>query len=412
MNQRKREITVIGAGLIGSAIAWRLATEGHPVRVLDPEAPGAGGASYGNVGHIAAELVEPLPSPKLLLTFWKELVQFGGPLHMPMRHWFGLLPWSLRFALAAFKRSENTRALAPLVRSASADFQQMLDAFGRSDLLRRNGHYQIWYGARAEALAAAEAAHMATLEIPTQPADAAWLTAQATRAQSGHIAGLHFPSCGHVLDPAEVAKACADAAIAAGARFEISTVQRIRRQGAGVRITHTQGEFDTEAAVVAAGVWSKALLEALGLRVPLQPAYGYHVELPGEPAQIDAPILYSDQRLLVTPMQGRLRASSFMEFSGLHSKIDPWKFERLDQLLAQVGYPKSDPSRRWRGPRPILPDYLPGLGQVPDAPIYYAIGHQHIGLTLAPMTAALMANAIAGQSPQVPIQAFDLRRFG
>lgn len=411
MSIKKREITIIGAGLIGSALAWKLASQGHTVRVLDPEPPGFGGASYGNVGHIAAELVEPLPSPKLLLTFWKELVQFGGPLHMPMRHWFGLLPWSLRFAMAAFRRAENTRTLAPLVRTATTDFEQMLAAFGRADLLRQNGHYQIWYGAQAQLAANAEAAQMATLDIPTAPADASWLNAQAQRAGVDAIAGLHFPTCGHVLDPAEVGKACADAAKAHGAVFEPVGATKIERRGAGLVITHNAGQVDTEAAVVAAGVWSKPLLEPFGLKVPLQPAYGYHVELPGEPAQIDAPILYSDQRLLVTPMAGRLRASSFMEFSGLHSKIDPRKFARLDELLARVGYPKSDPTRRWRGPRPILPDYLPGLGQVPDQPIYYAIGHQHIGLTLAPMTAEVMSGLIDGLPPRVPLGAFDLQRF-
>ena len=40
------------------------------------------GASFGNAGHIAAELVQPLPSPALLFGFYRELFRFGGTLDL------------------------------------------------------------------------------------------------------------------------------------------------------------------------------------------------------------------------------------------------------------------------------------------------------------------------------------------
>jgi D-amino-acid dehydrogenase len=40
------------------------------------------------------------------------------------------------------------------------------------------------------------------------------------------------------------------------------------------------------------------------------------------------------------------------------------------------------------------------------------MGHQHIGLTIAPITAELVADMVAKRSPRLPIAAFDLRRFG
>jgi len=412
MTPKKREFTIIGAGLIGSALAYRLAERGHAVRVLDPCPPGRGGASYGNVGHIAAELVEPLPSPRLLMTFWKELVQFGGPLHMPVRHWPRLFPWSMRFVAAAFRRRRHTALLAPMVRGATGDFRELLASVGRLDLLRENGHQQLWFGPDAERLAHAEASHMASLDIPTIPSDSAWLAEQARHAGAYMIAGLGFPTCGHVLDPAEVALACALAAQRAGATFDALEAIRIEADAQGATIHHGEGTSRTECVVVCSGVWSRQLLRGFGLNVPLQPAWGYHVELPGESPRTDAPILYCNQRLLVTPMTGRLRASSFMEFSGTDSRVDVRKFRRIDNLLASVGYPASNPDARWRGPRPILPDYLPGLGQVPSVPVHYAIGHQHIGLTLAPITAELMADHLTGVRPRIGLDAFDLRRFG
>jgi glycine/D-amino acid oxidase-like deaminating enzyme len=56
---------------------------------------------------------------------------------------------------------------------------------------------------------------------------------------------------------------------------------------------------------------------------------------------------------------------------------------------------------------------LPGIGRASSqAKLFYAMGHQHIGLTIAPITAELVADMVAERSPRLPIAAFDLRRFG
>src|SRR5580693_9204654 len=119
-------IAVIGAGVIGAAVALALAREGRQVLLLDRAAPGIAGASYGNVGHIAAELVQPLPSPGLLLGFWRELTRFGGALDLPPSQVLSMLPWIRRFAAAAFRRDAGTRHLAPLVRPAAALWTEWL----------------------------------------------------------------------------------------------------------------------------------------------------------------------------------------------------------------------------------------------------------------------------------------------
>jgi glycine/D-amino acid oxidase-like deaminating enzyme len=107
-------IAVIGAGVIGAAVAFALARDGRRVVLLDRAEPGVAGASFGNVGHIAAELVQPLPSPGLLFGFWRELIGFGGALNLPARQVLRMLPWIRMFAAAAFRRAENTRQLARL----------------------------------------------------------------------------------------------------------------------------------------------------------------------------------------------------------------------------------------------------------------------------------------------------------
>ena len=85
-------IAVIGAGVVGAAAAFALAREGRRVLLLDRAEPGEAGASFGNAGHIAAELVQPLPSPQLLFGFYRELFRFGGALDLSPRQALRMAP--------------------------------------------------------------------------------------------------------------------------------------------------------------------------------------------------------------------------------------------------------------------------------------------------------------------------------
>ena len=112
----------------------------------------------------------------------------------------------------------------------------------------------------------------------------------------------------HVLDPLKIVQSFAGAARQRGASFECTEVRAIEPLE-GRAVLHTSSKILTvDAVVVCTGAWTASLLEPLGLRVPMESARGYHVEMPGHPALTDTPILYVDKRIYVTPMEGRLRA--------------------------------------------------------------------------------------------------------
>jgi D-hydroxyproline dehydrogenase len=57
------------------------------------------------------------------------------------------------------------------------------------------------------------------------------------------------------------------------------------------------------------------------------------------------------------------------------------------------------PDRVWMGFRPSLPDSLPVIGPSSGgADVIYAFGHGHIGITLAPVTARIVADLVAGHA--------------
>jgi D-amino-acid dehydrogenase len=101
-----------------------------------------------------------------------------------------------------------------------------------------------------------------------------------------------------------------------------------------------------------------------------------------------------------------------MEFTDVDAPADARKPARLRRTVRALGYACEPDGVSWVGSRPVLPDYLPGIGRAPGpAKLFYAIGHQHIGLTLAPITAELVADLVAMRTPRIPLAAYDLQRF-
>jgi D-hydroxyproline dehydrogenase len=406
-------IAVIGAGIIGCAIAQALAARGRPVLLLDRAGPAIAGASFGNVGHIATEQVETLPSKELLLGFWRQLFAVGGALDIPLLRVMSLSPWLARFVRAAFRQESNTRHLAPLVRDAANSLERLLGTIGRPDLMRRNGHYAVWLGEGASERAAREAINAARLDVRTAPAPVELLRTIAGAARNASAASLWFPDSAHVLDPAEVARALAIDAVKRGAIIERADVQQLQAVGNNIDITTDAGRFSMATVVVCAGVWSAPLLAPFRLRAPLEAERGYHVELPDHPPLADAPLVYADRKVAVTPMAGRLRASSYLEFAGIDAPPDPRKPARLRKTLQSLGYRCDSEGASWMGARPTLPDYLPGIGRLTGTVnLFYAVGHQHLGLTLAAVTAELIGDLVTGRKTRFDVTALDLRRFG
>jgi D-hydroxyproline dehydrogenase len=405
-------IAVIGAGVIGAAAAFALAREGRRVLLLDRAEPGEAGASFGNAGHIAPELVQPLPSPGLLFGFYRELFRFGGTLDLSPRQALRMAPWIRKFAAAAFHRTKNTHHLAPLVRPSAEVWERWVQAIGRPDLLKRHGHYEISLGPKSRERMHAYAEETARIGVKTRPVSADQLLPLQRAANSAMSAGLWFEDSACIVDPLAAVRALAAAALNSGATFRKLAVTGLAPRGDKIEVLNAAAPLVVDSALVCAGVRSAPLLAPFGLRAPLQAVRGYHVEMPGQAVFFDAPVAYVDDRIIVTPMSGRVRATSYMEFADPDAPADPRKPARLRRQLRALGYPFEPEGPSWLGSRPVLPDYLPGIGRAPGpAKLFYAIGHQHIGLTLAPFTAELVADIVAGREPPIPLAPYDLQRF-
>jgi D-amino-acid dehydrogenase len=154
-------------------------------------------------------------------------------------------------------------------------------------------------------------------------------------------------------------------------------------------------------------------MEAVGHKVPMIAERGYHIRADAADWPADLPpVVYEERSMIITRYRNSVQAASFVELGRVDAPADPRKWDRLEQHVAQLGLPIRGPFTRWMGCRPTLPDYLPAIGRSQKADnLFYAFGHQHLGLTLAPITARLMTALITGGALAMPTEPFDIARF-
>lgn len=414
MTTPQPDIVVAGAGIVGLACAFRLQAAGRRVLLLDRDAPGMG-ASFGNAGHIATEQVFPLASPAVIRGAPGYLFNKDSPLRIAPAYLLSILPWLARFTWAsrpsAFAR--GAAALASLQATAAADFADLLAAAGAAHLLHMKGHLVVVESPRAVAAAKHELQALAGFGV-----DADWIDAAQLKQLAPGLGGVfqgaqHFHGSGHVDDPHAVCGALLDAFRRAGGEFRQEAVTAVTGSTGNFRVTTPAGTTVAPRLLLAAGAWSGPLAESFGYRVPLDTERGYHLTLPGIRPSFEIPVASLDRKVIMTPMSMGLRMTGTVEFGGLQLPPDPHRFELLrGHLRALLPGADADAATTWMGFRPSLPDHLPMLGAAPRHPgLFFAFGHQHLGLTLAGVTAKLLMQIVDGRVPPLSLTPFAADRF-
>jgi D-hydroxyproline dehydrogenase len=401
---------VIGAGVVGLASAIALQARGVAVTLVGDEAQWQRAASWGNAGHIATEQVAPLASWDNLRSLPRRLFSRGGPVALPPRAIAAWAPFGARLAAAATpaRFAHGKAALKGLLGDALPAWQRLLAAAGAPHLLGEDGHFIIWETAASAARGrtAWAAADTGTATFRDATAEEREQIAALVRVS---VAGaIRFAGTGRIRDLAGLEQALRRHFATLGGLVQTARVARLA-MGEGARVHLADGrQLAADLAVVAAGVHSAALLAPLGIKLPMIAERGYHLEgdAPGWPADLP-PVVFEDRSLILTRFGHGLRAASFTEFATADTPADPRKWQRLAQHLGELGVSLSAP-RQWMGARPTLPDYLPAIGLVRPA-LACAFGHQHLGLTLAAVSAERLAAQLMGDGAD--LAAFAPDRF-
>jgi D-hydroxyproline dehydrogenase len=143
----KTDVAIVGAGIIGLAIAFRLAADGREVVVVDPKEAGSG-ASYGNAGTLAPYACAPVGNPDVLRNLPNLLLNPDSPLTIRLAALPALIPWLSRFVWQSMpvRARRNGHALAGLLKEAMPAWRALAEQARLSDLLRYEGCLYFYRG--------------------------------------------------------------------------------------------------------------------------------------------------------------------------------------------------------------------------------------------------------------------------
>lgn len=176
----------------------------------------------------------------------------------------------------------------------------------------------------------------------------------------------------------------------------------------GVRTDRTS--YPAKAVVNCAGAWAGQVSPH---QFPTRPVKGQMLSVVGAPHGALQLVVRSPEVYLVPRSDGRILIGATVEEAGYDKRTVPTTIQRMHQAALQL-LPALSQARildDWAGLRPGTPDDLPILGATSIAGYFVATGHYRDGILLAPVTAHVMAQVIAGLKPDHDLAPFSPGRF-
>lgn len=359
------DVIVVGAGVVGSAIGFELASRGRRVLLADMRRPG-GGASQASAG-ILAPWVEGHHSNALRTLGLRSLGLYES--------------FVARVAAGAGMAVEFRRAGTLEVAVNDADVARL-----------------------REAAATAEAAGVAVEWVDGDGAR------QLEPTLGAHVIGaLRIPSHAIVNVPAFTAASAAAARAHGAAVVDGLAVTGLAAEGGRVVVHSTEGAISASHVVLATGSWSGALAPPGATAAPVRPIRGQLLHLKTPPGTMQH-IVWGADVYLVPWSDGTIYVGATSEEVGFDERTTA---EAVAGLLAATttllpGLRDASFVEARAGLRPGTPDSLPFIGPSEVLPgLMYACGHFRNGALLAPLTAALVADALEGRTsdPAFPLVA-------
>lgn len=339
----------------------------------------------------------------------------GFPLFMRWGYFPKLLPWLLKYLSNA--NDSDTRRIAhglTTIVGDSVDQHKALVADTDAAPWVQDTDYSFAYASRAAFESDAYTWGLrrdAGFEPTLREGDAIRDYEPSLSPQIGCLATMS--DHGFIRDPGGYVKALAKTFEGLGGTILQAEIKDFDTEGGKVTsVRTTQGAVPCDRVVLATGVWSKPLMQKLGLTIPIETERGYHIVFEEAEGGPNHPIMVASGKFVATPMAAGLRCAGVVEFGGLAAAPNPNALDLL-RKHTRAAFPNLTHGREveWLGHRPAPSDSLPLIGEIRDTGIFAAFGHHHIGLTGGPKTGRMVASLVAAKPVNTDLTAFSPMRF-
>jgi D-amino-acid dehydrogenase len=412
-------VVIVGAGIVGLCIAEALSREGVRVTVVERGGKARDGASFGNAGLIVPSHFQPLAAPGVLGRGLRWLLDPESPFFVHPRLDPAVLAWGWHFVRAATRR--HVERAAPVLRDLHLASRRLhLELAARvagAPRVETRGLLLLCAtpaGLREEIAHAERAARLGLRADVLDAATAGERLGASVRAEGA----VHVLDDAHV-SPGALMRALQDELVARGVTFAWDrTVVGFDRDRLRVRALrcHDGERIPAESVVIAAGAETAALGRTLGARWPMQAGRGYSVTVADPPERPVVPAILSEAKVAVTPLAEGVRLGGTMEIAARDRPPDPRRVRGIARAVERSlpAFRADDVAAApvWHGARPLTPDGLPYLGRPRRiGGLVVASGHGMLGLSLAPVTGAIVADLVQGRPPLIASPLLDPDRY-
>lgn len=412
----KKQVVVIGGGIIGVSTALELSRRGHKVRLIEKNKVGYG-CSYGNAGWMTPCFAMPLPMPGMLLKSMKWMLNPEGPLYIKPVPTPLLLSWLTTFMrnMTEKKALNAVEGLVELSKVSLKRYEEIANETGNKIKFEKKGLLMASRGQAGVDAAVKELDYVARFDIPGKKMSGDEIKAFEPALKGDFLGGVYFPAEAHA-EPLQTVLVMADLCRALGVQItENCEYQGVEIDGTQIKAIQTsQGRIEAESFVLATGSWSKDLAKSLRLRIPILGGKGYSMIVPPMNPQPKHPIMLIERKIAITPREGSLRIAGTLELVDQDFSVTQRRVNAIIKGAQEYLHlpEKLDIQETWAGLRPCTPDGLPLIGFSKNLKnLMLACGHQMLGLQTGAGTGVMVADLYDGKTPSAKPQLFDPMRF-
>ena len=415
------KVLVLGSGVVGTAVAYYLARDGHEVQVLDRQPGPALETSFGNAGEVSPGYSAPWAGPGVPLKAIKWMLMA----HSPLVIWPLLDPAMWRWGAAMLANCTerayalNKSRMVPIAEYSRDCLKALRADTGIEYDERAQGTLQLFRTQKQLDGIGGDVAVLEQYGVPYEVLDRdGFVRVEPAMAltKEKFVGALRLPG-DETGDCFKFSNRLAEMAQALGVDFRWGTpIQALERQGGRIGGVRTEaGVLSADRYVLALGSYSPLLLRPLGLRIPVYPVKGYSITVPitdasGAP---ESTIMDETHKVAVTRLGDRIRVGGTAELAGYSLKLREARRATLNHVVTDL-FPKGgDVSKAsfWCGLRPMTPDGTPIVGPTPLPNLLLATGHGTLGWTMAAGTGRVIADLVSGRKPAIDIDGLTMARY-
>jgi len=415
------KIAILGSGVIGTTAAYYLAAAGHEVTVLERQKGPALETSYANAGEVSPGYSAPWAGPGVPLKAVKWLLMHHSPLVIKPMLDAAMWRWGaamLRNCTEARYRVNKARMVRLAEYSRDALKQLRTDTGIRYDE-RAQGTLQLFRTQKQLDGTAKDIEILQQYGVPYQLLDRdGYLTYEPALAEVKHkfVGALRLPG-DETGDCFMFTNALAKLAEGLGVKFRFGVdIRRFKGDAHGISAVDTsQGPVLADRFLVALGSYSTAMLQPLGIRIPVYPVKGFSITVPIADADKapESTIMDETHKVAVTRLGDRVRVGGTAQLSGFDLQLNDARRRTLEFVVTDLFPQGGDVARAefWTGLRPMTPDGTPIVGPTRIPNLWLATGHGTLGWTMAAGTGRLLADWMSGRKTEIDTEGLTVARY-